>query len=97
MNKLFLGFFLGLLAIALISGMIYLNSSLTAQVVSVEDSGDFYSYTKAICSESHCADVYVECNGNDVIDVKIITRVKDFRGNWEDIRDLTQDLCNNKS
>ena len=55
----------------------------------VEDFEDQYSFTKAICNESHyCQDYEVTCRGNETISKTPISgSVVQFYGNWEDYRD----------
>lgn len=49
-----------------------------------------YSWTKAICNESHCQDYVIECEGQKAVSFTPITgAVISIPKNWEDPRNET--------
>jgi len=56
------------------------------------DNGIYYSYTRAYCFDdvnnvTYCADFYVECNGNELMNVTRITDMIRMSDDWNDPRE----------
>ena len=66
------------------------NTDITGRLI--EDSNDFYSFTKAVCDENNkCQDYEVHCNGNETLEITPITgSIVQFSEDWEDSRTQEQ-------
>jgi hypothetical protein len=54
----------------------------------LNESIDNYSWTKAICNETHCQDYEIVCNGKNTVSQTPITgAIIEVPENWEDLRD----------
>ena len=57
-------------------GFFISNFSFTGKVI---DTPQNYSYSTAICNEDkQCLDVLVSCFGNEILEIKPITELRDF-------------------
>jgi len=65
-----------LCALFFVLGLIISNFSFTGKVV---DNPQNYSYSTALCNEKkQCFDVLVSCSGNEILELKPITEIRDF-------------------
>jgi len=74
-----------LILLLLIILLVFLNFSL--EITGKATSEQVYSWTKAICNETHCQDFEIVCNGKEVISRTPITGAFLHPENWSDPRD----------
>jgi len=72
-----------------IAALIFLLSQqiITGETISEETVKDKYSYTKAICDETHCQDYEIVCEGNKTVKKSPITGLVPHEPNWQDPRE----------
>lgn len=65
-------------------------------VVSEEEKQYNYTYTKAVCDETHCQDYLITCDGSELLESTPITGMVSHDADWEDPRDekIIKGFCN---
>ena len=86
MNKIIIVIVL-LIVASLTLVVVFSQTDLTGSAI--QDIEEHYSFTKAICNETHyCEDYEFVCRGSETISrTPISGSAVQFNGNWEDYRD----------
>lgn len=93
MKKLLILGFAIVFVIGLLVGLAFMNGSLIGKVIGLDKTAGNYSYTKALCYEKQCMDVFIECYAGNVVSIKPVSEVVQFGENWTDLRNQTAVLC----
>ena len=92
MGKLLVIGLAGLFILGVIIGVVFKDGILTGRTVESDENLGNYTYTSAVCSENKCVDVLIECSDGEVIDLELISDVKEFSSDWVDNR-RKKDFC----
>lgn len=78
-----------IIVITIIFSILFLNPNLTGSAIENQENENTYTYTKAICNNTHfCQDNEISCKGEEIVSVSPISGAAvQFDQDWEDPRD----------